>query len=338
MSGDPLSIENLGFNKAEIVVLTSITYHGILSEASTSTSFSRVRKYFRSETDNLDQQRIYRTRKKEWAEKWKSVTCKLLEIEELIETSALPEAIRDFDLSDTKKNVMIVEISTFEPYFGLANEKEWDDLRYDENDKNAYFHFCSCFIGSIYSIDNYKTACAAFNDCARKITKSISGPNWTWAWIGLGSAVLLLTAPYLAGVIGGTMGLSGAAATSAGLAFLGGGSIATGGLGMSGGYFAFMAGGAILGYSAGSSNYKSSLRASSKEELLISCSKLYAVVQLTAGLNAKVEICKKALAMQADYEFEADKSFLSSSRPEGLKNDAKALVLRSFRRVMRGDL
>jgi hypothetical protein len=135
------------------------------------------------------------------------------------------------------------------------------------------------------------------------------------------------------------MGLGGAAATSAGLAFLGGGSLAAGGLGITGGYFALMAGGAILGYGAGSKDYKDRLRSSSKEELLISCCKLYAVTQISqvSGDN-KIEICKRALAMQEDFEAEADSLHINSSRAEAQKTDAKSLVLRSFRRVMRGDL
>lgn len=67
------------------------------------------------------------------------------------------------------------------------------------------------------------------------------------AVIALGAAVAVyctggLASPFVSGpvagagsMIGGTMGLSGAAATNAGLAFLGGGSIAAGGLGMAGG-------------------------------------------------------------------------------------------------------
>ena len=56
----------------------------------------------------------------------------------------------------------------------------------------------------------------------------------------LAGAVLIaitggLAAPLIGGAIGAAMGLSGAAAVSAGLAFLGGGAIAAGGLGMAGG-------------------------------------------------------------------------------------------------------
>jgi hypothetical protein len=336
MSGDSLSLDSFGFSKEEIVLLTSITYHAILSEAELSASFSRMRKYFRSEVDNNVEQSNYRAKKREWAEQWKNLTCKLLEINGVIDAAALANSLKKLALSDAKRNAMIVELSTFEPYFDLSNGKSWRDLRYDDVDRAKYFSFCSAKTGNALS---FPKAYSEFNDCAKKITKSIAGPNWTWAWIGLGAAVLLITAPYLAGAIGGVMGLGGAAATSAGLAFLGGGSLAAGGLGITGGYFALMAGGAILGYGAGSKDYKDRLKASSKEELLVSCSKLYAVTRISSVSNLnKLEICKRALAMQTDYEAEADSMFINSARSEGQKTDAKALVVRAFRRVMRGEL
>jgi hypothetical protein len=67
------------------------------------------------------------------------------------------------------------------------------------------------------------------------------GINWTrFGVVAAGGAVLGaitggLAAPLVGAAIGSTMGLSGAAASSAGLALLGGGSIAAGGLGMAGG-------------------------------------------------------------------------------------------------------
>lgn len=69
---------------------------------------------------------------------------------------------------------------------------------------------------------------------------------WTWTFIIVGAiaagAIVFFTAgsasgpvAIVGGWIGGMMGLSGAAATSAGLALLGGGSVAAGGLGIAGG-------------------------------------------------------------------------------------------------------
>jgi hypothetical protein len=46
-----------------------------------------------------------------------------------------------------------------------------------------------------------------FNRSIERIVKSNSGPDLTWMWVGLGAAVLLVVAPYLAGAIGGFMGL-----------------------------------------------------------------------------------------------------------------------------------
>src|SRR5438105_1569824 len=58
-------------------------------------------------------------------------------------------------------------------------------------------------------------------------------------------------APFVGGWIGSTfMGLSGAAATSAGLAALGGGSLAAGGLGMAGGTMVVAGGAAAAGAGA----------------------------------------------------------------------------------------
>ena len=74
-------------------------------------------------------------------------------------------------------------------------------------------------------------------------------------FIALSAIALAVTggfaAPAIGGLVGAIMGLSGAAATSAGLAFLGGGAIATGGLGMTGGAAFVIGGGAMLGVFGG---------------------------------------------------------------------------------------
>ena len=73
---------------------------------------------------------------------------------------------------------------------------------------------------------------------------------------GLASPVVAGPIAWVGGLIGGTMGLSGAAATSAGLAFFGGGAVTAGGLGMAGGIalltaiFTFSSG-AIVDYGIG---------------------------------------------------------------------------------------
>jgi hypothetical protein len=74
--------------------------------------------------------------------------------------------------------------------------------------------------------------------------------------ISVGGLVVLgtggyLAAPIIAAAIGAAAGLSGAAATSFGLAFLGGGSLATGGAGMAGGLWLVTGTGGVLGLGAG---------------------------------------------------------------------------------------
>lgn len=65
-----------------------------------------------------------------------------------------------------------------------------------------------------------------------------------------GVATMGLATPLIAAAVGGALGLSGAAATSAGLAALGGGSIAAGGFGMAGGTALLTGLGAITGAGA----------------------------------------------------------------------------------------
>ncbi len=241
-------------------------------------------------------------------------------------------------MNEARRNALSVELATFTPYFELAEDsKEWEGLSFDDEDRKHYLAFCGNIMGEAPA--TLQRTWQVFNEALEKIVRSNSGPNLTWVWTGLGAALLIILAPYMAAAIGGAMGLSGAAATSAGLAFLGGGSLAAGGLGMTGGYIAVMAGGAISGYGSGSTQYRQKLRETSKEELLINCGKLYAASTVfNIYGDQRHDICKAALGLQADLETEADLAFLQGKESEGKRLDAKAVVMRSFRRLMRGDL
>ncbi|MDH3519289.1 MAG: DUF2868 domain-containing protein [Myxococcales bacterium] len=65
--------------------------------------------------------------------------------------------------------------------------------------------------------------------------------------VAIGGLTLGIAAPFIGGLVGGALGLGGAAAVKAGLAALGGGALAAGGLGMSGGTTVLVGGGALLG-------------------------------------------------------------------------------------------
>jgi len=65
--------------------------------------------------------------------------------------------------------------------------------------------------------------------------------------VAVGTLTLGIAAPFIGGLVGGAMGLSGAVAVKAGLAALGGGALAAHGLGIAGGASVLVGGGALLG-------------------------------------------------------------------------------------------
>lgn len=65
--------------------------------------------------------------------------------------------------------------------------------------------------------------------------------------VAVGGLTLGIAAPFIGGLVGGVMGLSGAAAVKAGLAALGGGALAAKGFGIAGGTTVLVGGGALLG-------------------------------------------------------------------------------------------
>lgn len=90
-----------------------------------------------------------------------------------------------------------------------------------------------------YSVEVVEAIRGAHRKNSARLARKSLSPYTTGALVLGGSAAGIMAgavlAPAVGGAIGGAMGLSGAAATSAGLAFLGGGSLASGGFGMAGG-------------------------------------------------------------------------------------------------------
>jgi len=338
MSNSQITVQDFSFDNEAIQLLISIKYWGIRAEAQSSTSFRPLQKLFMGEEAKARDQHQYVEKKHAWADAWKEITLKLLGIKVIIPETQLGERLKALNLNEARRNALSVELATFSPYFELAEDsKEWEGLAFAEDDRKHYFAFCGHIMGEAPA--TLQRTWQVFNEAIVKIVKANSGPNLTLVWTSLGAALLIILAPYMAAAIGGAMGLSGAAATSAGLAFLGGGSLAAGGLGMTGGYIAVMAGGAIFGYGSGSVQFQKKLRETSKEELLINCGKLYAASTVfNIYGDQRVEICKEALSLQADLESEADLAFLQGKECEGNQLDSKAVVMRSFRRLMRGDL
>jgi hypothetical protein len=137
---------------------------------------------------------------------------------------------------------LMIELAAFQPW---PESTGWDS----DTRRQALFAFVDAMPAPVEhelmrEIDK-KLAVAVRRLSRREVDK-----RKVVAVVAGGAAVGVLTgglaAPLIGGAVGGAMGLSGAAATSAGLALLGGGSVAAGGLGMAGGT-AIIAGTASVG-------------------------------------------------------------------------------------------
>jgi len=116
----------------------------------------------------------------------------------------------------------------------------------------------------------YKDTTKFINDCAELWKKVFKYSVYGTAVAVLAAGVLT---PTIAVSIGSLMGLKGAAAYTAGLAFLGFGSIASGGFGMAGGLTVLIGGGALLGLSGGS-GVAVAISKMSKEAIAVSVAKI----------------------------------------------------------------
>jgi len=113
------------------------------------------------------------------------------------------------------------------------------------------------------------------------------------ATVGVGVVALpvaLAAAPAIGGAIGAMTGLSGAAATSHGLALLGGGALAAGGLGMAGGTAVVTALGTALGGALGASITSA----------YTSSDKSFKIVQLRSGTGTPVLVANGFLTEKSD--------------------------------------
>ena len=330
-----ISEEDFNFTQEEIDVLFWSKYWCVISEIGHSKNINIVSRLFSKDEDIEAKEIVKKDLKIAWLVEWADIVKQLLNITQEVEKESLVEKIHHLNMSPGKQAAFAVELSTFTPYTPLEEKsKKYKDLKFDED---IYLEEVTNLLEFKYvDIKSTRTSyLAALNNIAKKV----SGSNNSWLWLGMGAAVLLLVAPYLAGAIGGLMGLSGAAATSAGLAFLGGGSLAAGGFGMAGGYVAVMAGGAIFGYKSGSSGFQSRVQASTKEDLLISCAKVISLLNIMKTTDdALLKICESARVLQCDYEAMSDNYYIGNELERGKDSAKKAAILVAFRRYIRAEL
>lgn len=136
-------------------------------------------------------------------------------------------------------------------------------------------------------------------------------------------------APLIGGMIGTSiLGLTGAAATSAGLALLGGGSLAVGGLGMAGGTAIIAGSSAILGGIIGSNlDNRSDLLISFDSNYLISfCSKTVTIIHRSIPEDERSDLIAK-IAKQNKTNIDDLKELESTSEIEIKKKLAKLMKI-----------
>lgn len=144
-----------------------------------------------------------------------------------------------------------IELHAYQPW---PPKVDWDS--------NARSSALRSFVAEAPALtdDDYTKVTRAFRSNLRQL--KLKTTNW-WrvaGFAGVGGILAVpaffVAAPMVGAAIGGYMGLSGAAATSAGLAVLGGGSLAAGGMGIAGGTAVVVtAGTAVTGIGATSAAY-----------------------------------------------------------------------------------
>lgn len=191
-------------------------------------------------------------------------------------SSQMPSVVKNIlsTWNSDDKTLLLIDLAFADPFFPY-------ELQFHAKEFENVFVSIAALIG-------YEEALAKQILATKKDALKAHKETVIWKMLVAGSAVAVVcalggwvAAPYLATVIGGAAGLTGAAATSYGLALLGGGSLAAGGMGMAGGLWivtgvsAAVAGGLMTGgqllYSMGADQARAELiklQVSFKEVLL----------------------------------------------------------------------
>ena len=182
----------------------------------------------------------------------------------------LIERIEENNPQGTWFRLVLLEAMLFEPYYALGTEKDKDGKEvpskkykrlhlpvggYSESEGDSFLE--NFFVGDYYTTGYIKRLRKCHSKVLRELNEVLKTAIKSIAVTSVITIATVITAgafaPAIAVALVGTnfTGLSGAALTSACLAYLGGGAIAAGGLGMAGGTIAIVGGGAVLGLGVG---------------------------------------------------------------------------------------
>ena len=214
-------------------------------------------------------------------------------------------------------DLMALELSQFTPYYQLGEErsKSLDKVKLEVD----YLTDVFCKGQDYLRAADVKSIRKAYSAAVGTVTGSNKRAAVTVAAVAAATAVTtggaLAFAPQIAVLVAGdaVAGLSGAALTSASLAFVGGGSLAVGGLGMAGGTAILTGGGALIGLTGSGVVTAASVVAQSSESFVQSeCAKLLAFCKEIAlkkyGRIGDVVLAQEGItSCIAELESEIDK-------------------------------
>ena len=226
--------------------------------------------------------------KAEWLSSWEASVCESLSVnsEEFFIRSGRQAFNLMKKISSNGKDrfwidLMVLELSQFKPYFQLGEEKDKSLKKLKMKAEYLSDVFCK---GQDYIAEkDVKSVRKAYSSAVGTVTGSrkrtaVAAAATVAATIATAGGALAF-APQIAVLIAGNTvaGLSGAALTSASLAFVGGGSLAVGGMGMAGGTAILTGGGALIGLAGSGVTTAASVAVQSSEVFVQSeCSKLLA--------------------------------------------------------------
>ena len=262
--GDDMEYDKFGLNEDQTEILYNLEYYKTLHDIEC--------------TNNLVGGEKIRQLKREWLQEWKDymtpgytgfINRANAELH-WYTFDELNEKIKINNPDSPWFRLVLLEAMLFEPYFPLTTEtdkkgnevpsKKYSSINapivgYKKGDGDKYLD--DVFAGN-YQLPGYvKRLRKSYDKVCRELNEVLKTAITSIAITAGVAIVTIATAGALAPTIAVTLvgsnfaGLSGAALTSACLAYLGGGAIAAGGLGMAGGTIAIVGGGAILGVGVG---------------------------------------------------------------------------------------
>lgn len=226
--------------------------------------------------------------KSKWKDEWEASVCESLDVTR--DEFFIRSGRQAFDLMEEISNdvedrswidLLVLELSRFTPYYqlGLEENKSYKKLKVKTDYLGDVFCKGQNYIGDTDVKAIQKAYTYAIGTITGNRKRVAAAAVATLAVTAATAGGALFFAPEIAVLIAGdaVVGLSGAALTSASLAFVGGGSLAVGGMGMAGGTAILTGGGALLGLAGLGVTTAATVAVQSSESFVQSeCSKLLA--------------------------------------------------------------